>query len=257
LFFLDPIPPELSKFYAGGYQSIPANLDELRTIARPERYRLEPILSRKAGGDLLEIGPWIGVFSINAKDCGFKVDTIEMNPAAAKFLRDVARVGVVESDDPATALEQPKLYDVITLWHSLEHLRRPWNVLQAAARRLKPGGILLVAIPNISSNQFETMGEWWLHLDAPRHLYFWPPEALQGLATSCGLTMLELSTEDRLSKILERNAWVHRIREKLPVPLLGGMLGRVIGPLASWVSSRGEAHRGAGITALFSRIDGR
>jgi 2-polyprenyl-3-methyl-5-hydroxy-6-metoxy-1,4-benzoquinol methylase len=253
LFFLDPVPAELSKYYAGGYQAIPADLGELRAIARLERYRLEPVLRHKSGGDLLEIGPWIGVFSINAKDQGFNVDAVEMSPAAAEFLRDVVGVGVLESDDPATALERPKQYDVITFWHSLEHLRLPWEALRAAARRLKPGGIVLVAIPNVDSDQFRAMGERWLHLDAPRHLYFWPPEALQKLASACGLTTLEISTDDKLSKVLERNAWVHYVRQKMPVPILGGMMGRIVGPLASWVSSRGQPHRGAGITALFTR----
>jgi SAM-dependent methyltransferase len=248
LVFLQPIPAILEHFYQGGYQPIPASLEELRKMAAPERYRLEPILE-KAGGDLLEIGPWIGLFSINAQDAGFKVDAIEMSAVAAAFLRDVVGLSVVNSNDPAASLLAPKRYDVIVLWHSFEHLGQPWKVLEAASQRLKKGGILLVSIPNIDGVQARLLGKRWLHLDAPRHLYFWPPRALSKLTQSFGLKTIKLDTDDRLSWILARDAWADHVRRIVRIPVLRGVAALILAPILNVITHR--SGRGAGLTATF------
>lgn len=58
----------------------------------------------------------------------------------------------------------------IVFWHSLEHLPRPRHAIEAAARLLMPGGVLLVAVPNTGSLQARAFGDRWLALDLPRHL---------------------------------------------------------------------------------------
>ena len=69
----------------------------------------------------------------------------------------------------------------IVMWHSLEHLRAPGAALRAAAERLLPGGVLVVAVPNAASLQAGMLGERWfaldiLHLEKPesacRHFLF-------------------------------------------------------------------------------------
>jgi SAM-dependent methyltransferase len=249
LVFLDPLPADLSRFYAGGYQPIPASVKELRAMAAPERYRLEPVQD-KAGGELLEIGPWIGLFSINAKDAGFNVSAIEMSAPATDFLVNIAGIPTVNSDDSAAALlSSAKRYDVIALWHSLEHLPRPWEVLAAASQRLKPGGRLLVAIPNIDSWQARVLGSRWLHLDAPRHLYFWSPDDLAKLIQGFGLQALKLDTHDRLSDQLARNAWEWHVREAVRVPIVRGVTAKLSAAMITWLTP--NARRGAGLTAIF------
>lgn len=246
--FLTPLPDDLERFYEGGYQKIPKTLNELRAMAVKENYRLLPIMD-KVGGDLLEIGPWIGIFSINAKDAGFRVDAIEMSAAASEFLRNVVGIPVVHSNDPVKSLNAPKLYDVIALWHSLEHLHRPWEVLEAASKRLKPGGILLIAIPNIAGTQAKLLGKRWLHLDAPRHLYFWSPQALAKLVSRYGLQTVKLDTADRLSRILSINAWEAFIRALVSVPILRGVAAKFLAPIVNAATQR--KNRGAGLTAMF------
>jgi SAM-dependent methyltransferase len=248
LIFIDPIPSDLDPYYAGGYQPIPKTIQELRKLASEEKYRLKSIMS-KMGGDLLEIGPWIGIFSINAKDAGFKVDAIEMNPAASTFLRETVGIEVTTTSNPAEALAAPKQYDVITMWHSLEHFPEPWKVLQAASRRLKPGGILLIAIPNIESLQAKALGNQWFHLDAPRHLYFWAPQDLARLVNAFGLRTIELNTRDELSRVLSRSAWEHYIYSKVRIPIVRGIAAKLFSPIADLFTQR--SNRGAGLTAIF------
>jgi SAM-dependent methyltransferase len=68
----------------------------------------------------------------------------------------------------------------IVFWHSLEHLRAPREALRHAARRLVPGGMVFVAVPNAASLQARAFGDDWLALDLPRHLVHLPGPALIG-----------------------------------------------------------------------------
>jgi len=248
LVFVDPFPAALGSYYAGGYQPIPESAEMLRSLAKHEKYRLKPLLG-KAGGDLLEIGPWIGTFSVNAMDAGFKVDAIEMSLEASVFLREQVGIKVVTTHDPATAIRDGKLYDVIALWHSLEHLPEPWKVIEAASQKLKPGGLLLIAIPNIMSLQSKILKSKWFHLDAPRHLYFWSPKDLERLVNKFGLETINLDTADELSLELSRLAWFDFFCKAIRIPKLRGVVARSLTPIANAITQR--RNQGAGLTATF------
>lgn len=247
--YMDPIPNNIGDYYAGGYQEIPEDFSSFVRMADTEKYRLEPLLRHKRQGEVLEIGPWIGIFSFNAKRAGFKVDAIEMSSTACAFLRDKVQISVENTNDVAEALARTtKSYDAIVLWHSLEHLPQPWRVVQNARLRLKPDGVLIVAIPNIAGSQSAFLGERWLHLDAPRHTHFWSPEALTDLGRRSGLKLLELTTRDQLSRNLEIMAWQHRIRTVVSIPVVRRLIGIALAPILTLLLSR---KGGAGITAVF------
>jgi 2-polyprenyl-3-methyl-5-hydroxy-6-metoxy-1,4-benzoquinol methylase len=250
--FLDPMPKDMTPFYEGGYQTIPQNLAELRKIAHKERYRMESILKHVQGGRLLEIGPWMGIFSCNAKDAGFNVTAIEMDQNCVNFLQDVLGIRAIQSNEPEKMLDaMNEKFDVVVLWHCLEHLPKPWLVLQKAAERLAPGGILLVAIPNIESYDFSALGARWLHLDVPRHLYQFPIRWLESVCLAAGLTTLETTTSDRLSKILSRDAWHAHAASKIPIRYIRWVLGRLFNFIAK-ANYKGQ-FAGGGLTAIFRK----
>lgn len=85
--------------------------------------------------------------------------------------------------------EMDGAYDVIMFHHSFEHLTDPENTLRHAARLLKPGGRILIRIPVGGSLLWRRYGVDWFHLDAPRHLFLFSPQALQLLAQRCGLAL--------------------------------------------------------------------
>lgn len=243
LVFMANIPPDMAPYYRIGYQRIPPSVTDLRKLAARERFRLRELLKWKSHGKLLEIGPWIGIFSINAQEAGFEVDAIEGNEACADFLREAVGIRVFQSNKPAEVLaDMAERYDAIVLWHSLEHLPTPWLVIENASKALKPDGVLLVAIPNIDSYDSRLMREKWLHLDAPRHIYFYSPDALSALCMHFGLLPLYLSTSDRLSLNLTLQAWYHYIRRCSPLAYLRGMVGMT--------RNRGW---GSGMTAAFRK----
>ena len=114
-----------------------------------------------------------------------------MNGACVDFLNSVVGVEAIQSSDPAATMSaMEKKFDVIVLWHSLEHLPDPWFVLQSAAKRLAPGGILLIAIPNIESYDFSVLRAAWVHLDAPRHLFFYTARSLQKLCSGYAINKI-------------------------------------------------------------------
>jgi 2-polyprenyl-3-methyl-5-hydroxy-6-metoxy-1,4-benzoquinol methylase len=239
----------MGPFYKGGYQPIPKNISQLRAIAKREKYRMESIIKYKKRGKLLEIGPWMGIFSCNAKDAGFDVTAIEMNPQCVDFLNNIVGVKAIQSSDPAAIMNaMDEKYDVIALWHSLEHLPNPWFVLQKAAERLAPGGILLIAVPNIESYDFSVLKAAWMHLDAPRHLYFYTAHSLERLCSANGLETLELTTSDRLSRILSRMAWYTRAVSLVRVKYVRGIVGLLMYKIAIHMSKG----NGSGLTAIFT-----
>jgi 2-polyprenyl-3-methyl-5-hydroxy-6-metoxy-1,4-benzoquinol methylase len=250
---MNPIPADLRPFYEGGYQKIPGSLTELREIAEHEKYRMKPILKYKSSGKLLEIGPWIGIFSCNAKDAGFNVTAIEIDQECVDYLNRTVGIRAIQSSNPAEMLSQmEEKFDVIVLWHCLEHLPSPWLVIQKAAERLMPGGILLVAIPNIESYEFSILKGDWKHLDTPRHLYFYPTRSLVALCQANGLKELEVDTMDELSEALGRDAWHTFALSKVPMKYVRGVFGRLLCYRAQRKQQK-KKNLGSGITAVFQR----
>jgi 2-polyprenyl-3-methyl-5-hydroxy-6-metoxy-1,4-benzoquinol methylase len=248
--FLHPIPADLRPFYRGGYQPIPKDLAGLREIASAERYRMDSILSYKSRGSLLEIGPWIGIFSCNAKDAGFDVSAIEIDPDCVEFLNNVVGVEAIQSSDPAAAMKAlGRKFDVIALWHSLEHLPDPWIVLQTAAEHLAPQGILLVAVPNIESYDFAVLQAKWVHLDAPRHLFFYTASWLEKICRTNGLRTIEISTSDHLGQLLSRNAWHTRAGRIIPIKYVRW----VVAKLLHLTAKRRCPGNTSGLTAIFGK----
>lgn len=84
-------------------------------------------------------------------------------------------------------------FDLIILWHVLEHLEQPGEVLVQLARLLSPGGLMVVAVPNIDSLQARLFGADWFHLDLPRHLWHFSPQTLARLWLEAGLEKADQS----------------------------------------------------------------
>jgi len=187
LTFLSPVPADLARYYPADYYPMPASLEELAKMAEPERYKLSLVRRFQPRGRLLEIGPSTGAFAYLASAAGFQVDTIEIDARCCRFLRDVVGVGVVESGMPSRVLPALDPYDVIALWHVIEHIPDPWETLAGAAARLRPGGIIVIGAPNPEAFQFRVLGQYWTHLDAPRHLQLLPIDTLERRARALGL----------------------------------------------------------------------
>jgi SAM-dependent methyltransferase len=191
--WIDKPPTDLGRYYLSGYHFLPGSIDELHKYAVNERFKLDILTRLTPRGRVLEVGPSFGAFAHLALTAGYDVAGIEMDPDCCRLLRDLLRMRVVESDDPAAALGEFHEIDVIAMWQVLEHLANMEGVLAATSRSLRQGGRLIVATPNPRSVQARFWGKRWTHLDAPRHLCLLPLPALVDLASRAGFE-LEFAT---------------------------------------------------------------
>lgn len=197
LIFIDPIPENLGDYYPQSYYIVPDTVDALKAGFDHESYKIEIIQRYIKAGRLLEIGPSLGCFTYLAKLSGFHAEAIEMDELCSKFLNEVAHIPTVNTADTCEALKSLPPYDVIALWHVIEHLPNPWETLDAIAQSLLPGGIVVIAAPNPYAFQFKIMGRYWPHVDAPRHVMLIPPRLIQEKLESMGMKLEMMTTNDK------------------------------------------------------------
>jgi 2-polyprenyl-3-methyl-5-hydroxy-6-metoxy-1,4-benzoquinol methylase len=204
--YLDKPPADLGRYYQREYYAIPP-LAQLQKVADKNRNKIDTVLRFASGGRLLEVGPAFGVFAWQAKQAGFVVDVIEMDSRCCDYLQGTLSVNVTQSDNPPAAMMALPQHEVIAIWHVLEHLTDPLAFLTATVANLKPGGVLVVAMPNPDAWQFKIMGRHWPHLDAPRHLTLIPEAWITRQAAAFGLEMVYLTSDDSDARIWNQFGW--------------------------------------------------
>ena len=239
VFLRDP-PADLGRYYPQDYYVIARSRDELAAWSGFERYKLDIILKHRKAGRLIEIGPASGAFAYLAKTAGFEVTAIEMDRRCSEYLASELGIDVINSADEARALETAPAADVIAMWHVIEHLVDPWDMLEVAARKLRPGGVLVVAAPNPGALQFRLFGSQWTHVDAPRHLWLIPPEVLAARGAKAGLSLRMITTRDAGSLFWNRFGWQQSLANRFASPgarRAASLVGRALALASSVVES--------------------
>jgi SAM-dependent methyltransferase len=258
LVWLDPVPGDLGRYYTRDYiaYTVPDSTEELRRHARLYAGRLEHVSRWVSDGSLLEIGPSYGAFAFLAKEAGYQVSAIEMDPRCCAFLRDVVNIQVHQSSDIQGTMANCGLYDIIVLGHVLEHLPDALSLLPVLATHVAPGGILALSMPNPNALQFRFFGPYWFHLDAPRHVLLIPFQMLDTLLAKGGMRRVFLTWTDSEAKALKRLGWMGSTRNWLSAPIfkysrfaIGLMLHQLIGP---WESG---GARGCAYTAIYQQVE--
>lgn len=248
------VPADLSRYYVPGYHLLPENDAAVEAGVAHDQYKIDLVRRFAPAGRLLEIGPSWGAFCLLAKRAGFAVQAIEMDRACCEFLEQRVGVHVMCRSDEAEALDAAGPLDVIAAWHVMEHLSDPWRLLQAAAQRLAPGGVLVLALPNPHALQFKLLGRYWAHVDAPRHLHLIPPQVLRARAEREGLVQELCTTRDVGSLRWNAFGWQHSLPHLASQPFAKRVLrfaGRLVAGLLQPVESREGC--GAAYTAVFRK----
>jgi hypothetical protein len=163
-------------------------------------------------------------------------------------------IAAVHASDEIAALSRVPEVDAITLWQVLEHLPHPFQLLEVASDRLKPGGTLIVAMPNPDSFQSRMLGAKWAHLDAPRHVVLISHHLLLQEALRVGLRPILVTTRDAGSIAWNRFGWEFSFRNIFPDLADSGFaikLGKQLGELFRFIDDR-EGH-GAAYTAVLRK----
>ena len=158
-----------------------------------ERFRREVAgLPYQAGGRLLDVGCGSGGFLRNMQRLGWNVEGVEVDPAAVAQARSQGlpvKYGTLEDQRYTDST-----FDVITLFHVIEHLFEPIEVLFECRRLLKNGGQLILITPNTKSLGHKLFRECWRGLEPPRHLYLYSPSLLLRIAQMAGFSYCSIIT---------------------------------------------------------------
>ena len=130
-------------------------------------------------GTLLDIGAGTGFFLRAAKKRGWSVTGIEPNTSARNLANSMDPNTVFDSD--ALQAFQDQSFDVITLWHVLEHLPDLEDDIKTVQNLLKPNGRIVVAVPNFKSYDANYYKGFWAAYDVPRHLWHFSQQSISML----------------------------------------------------------------------------
>jgi SAM-dependent methyltransferase len=144
-----------------------------------------------SSGSILDIGSGTGHFLNAMKRAGWKTEGIEINLKAQEYARSAFNLKVLPPQDIISIPD--KSFDCITMWHVLEHFHDPFNYFMEIKRLIKPGGKVIVALPNSDSFDSKYYGPYWAAYDVPRHLWHFNPAVFSLFAQKNGFEVSSLS----------------------------------------------------------------
>ena len=185
----EPAPGEqdLMAFYPPGYWG-----DVVRTV---EQFRSGQLVSARSWrqeaekvrllerylreGSVLDVGCGDGKFLWGLDSGRWRRTGVEPSRRVVQLVRErIPGIDFVVGDLYSTRL-RPGSFDAITFWHVLEHIPEPRRVMRRVRDLLRPGGWLIVSLPNLSSLQARIFRRhWYAFDDVPRHLFHYSPRSL-------------------------------------------------------------------------------
>ncbi|GIJ97234.1 methyltransferase [Capnocytophaga stomatis] len=196
LFKTQPIPENLHKYYESDayishtdskktlfdrvYQAVKGiNLkSKIRVISKYKKQKIE----------LLDIGAGTGDFVLACKnEMNWNASGIEPNEKARK-VAEKKQINLLKNYDNL----KEKSFDVITLWHVLEHIPDLENEINKINSLLKEDGILIIAVPNYKSWDAKHYKQFWAAYDVPRHLWHFSKTSIRKIFTQKGFQLLEI-----------------------------------------------------------------
>lgn len=146
-------------------------------------------LKLENGGKMLEIGCGVGDFLHYAEQQGWECYGAEPSDDAVKILRTKTKIKVVK---PEQIEDFPDAsFDLICMWHVLEHVADLKWQIALLKRLLKPNGRIVIALPNYQSYDAQYYKDKWAAYDVPRHLNHFSEEFMRKELNNCGLDYIK------------------------------------------------------------------
>jgi len=149
--------------------------------------KVKLINTQSEKGRLLDIGAGTGDFLVVAKKNGWQTTGVEPSSKA----KSIALGKGVTFADHLSDLQNHS-FDVITMWHVLEHVPNLEEYISELKRLLKPTGTILIAVPNFKSFDANYYGRFWAAYDVPRHIWHFSKMAIQKLFSEKEMKLVEV-----------------------------------------------------------------
>lgn len=228
--FLDPRPTatELGRYYEKGYfdshydRGLKKDSPEMRKRLSQEKHRISFFRSLKPSGRILDIGCGMGYFLYACSLKGYEVEGMDISDDSTAYIRTELGLNVKTGVAGTVDFEKDS-FDVITMWHFLEHSPDPRDYLPSAWRWLKEDGILVVDVPNHEGTDARKIWNDWKGWSLPYHLYHFTPSTLDSMMNKRGFTVLK--RKDYLSEYVLDCLTRHRVPRPLARMIARGYSG--------------------------------
>ena len=141
-------------------------------------------------GTLLDVGAGSGWLVEHMNSLGWDARGLDFDPVAVRNARagglNFHQGSVFDQGFPEAT------FDAVTLCHSIEHVPDPVALARECLRIVRPGGQLVMATPNTDSLGHRIFGEYWLHLDSPRHLHLFNRKSMASMITMAGASQFRI-----------------------------------------------------------------
>jgi len=183
-----PAWSELSAAYAAGRYHMPEDVggSAIKSLAR----RITALSPQP--GRALDVGCGTGELLAALRQDGWAVQGVEPDATLARQAREESGLDVFVGDLAAAAFPDGH-FDLVVLWHVLEHLPEPRATLAEVRRVLRPAGVAVIGVPNAASLQARLFGRYWAAYDVPWHLTHFTPGTLGRLLEQTGLRVVRLA----------------------------------------------------------------
>jgi len=217
LVFLNPMyeDSELALLYPEDYY---AYQDCFRKPSRIEKF-LKKLLRYEAGvkdpsfdrpGKVLDVGCGSGWFLARMRDQGWDTYGVEISETAAKLGSKKAGLCIFHGTFLKANLPT-EFFDYVRLNHSFEHMSRPIETLREIWRVLRPGGRVLIVVPNHASLNARIFGRYWWFLGVPVHPFNYSVKNLPGFLTRAGFEVKSVINNSTYPGILgSLQIWLNR-----------------------------------------------
>jgi len=173
-------------------------IEEKEDIINTFKKRLKTIEKYKKKGKILDVGCATGFFLELAKSKGWEVYGTEISKFAVKHAKDKLNLKNVFYGDLKKIKFKENMFDVVTMFDVIEHLRDPKSTLRYTHKLLKKGGLIAVTTPDSGSLVSKLLGRRWEEFRRAReHTYFFSRKTLSDMLKKTGFEILKIESAGR------------------------------------------------------------
>ena len=190
------------------------------------RYKFSKLGKLKSGTKILDYGCGAGDFLLYAKNKNLDVFGIEPNESALAITRK--KIGQNNASEKSIQ-ELNEQFDIITMWHVLEHIPNLFEFIETLKSKLNPGGKIFIAVPNHQSFDAKFYQKYWAAYDVPRHLWHFSPNSFHKLFNSFGMKI------EKTFPLWFDSYYVSLLSEKYKKMPFGFLRAAVIGSFSNFI----------------------